>query len=70
MNKIIDGVMICIYCGDVMEALTKEQIKIFGKLICCDFDMLKIDGNKIHSIVNSMNALKSNLEKEILKGIM
>jgi hypothetical protein len=61
--------LICIYCGDVMGDLTKEQIKLFGKPRCCEYDMLKIDDFKLHTIVRAIEKLKSNLEKEILKNI-
>lgn len=52
-----------------MEDLTKEQIKIFGKPSCCEKDMLKVDETKLHTVVRAIDVLKSNLEKEILKGV-
>ena len=52
-----------------MGDLTKEQIKLFGKPRCCEYDMLKIDDFKLHTIVRAVEKLKSNLEKEILKNI-
>lgn len=63
-----DVLLICIYCGSTMPALTKEQIKIFGKPTCCEADMLKVDRERIHIMVENMNILKANLEKEILEG--
>jgi hypothetical protein len=70
MNNILDGLMICVYCGDTMDALTDEQIKIFGKPSCCDYDMLTIEREKIHTIVRNLDNLKANLEKEVLEGAL
>lgn len=70
MAKIDEPFNICIYCGEVMEGLTPEQKKIFGKPTCCNYEMLVIDKSKIHTIVRSIEVLKSNLEKEILKDVL
>jgi hypothetical protein len=61
--------LICPYCGDIMEDITKEKIKMFGKPKCCDYNMLKIDDSKIYTVVRAIDTLKSNLEKEILRGV-
>lgn len=66
----LDPLLICIYCGDTMDALTDKQIKIFGKPTCCDFDMLKVEREKLHTIVRSLDNLKKNLESEILKDVV
>jgi hypothetical protein len=68
-DLMIDPIAICIYCSDIMEAPTKEQIKIFGKPSCCGYDMLYIEREKIHTIVRSLDKLKKNLEDQILKGM-
>ncbi len=65
-----DPFFVCIYCGEFMNALTDEQIKIFGKPICCDFNMLKVEREKLHTMVRSIDTLKKNLEAEILKDAM
>lgn len=66
----IDKIAICFYCADVMEAPTKEQIKMFGKPVCCGYDMVAMDRNKIHTVVRAMDKLKKNLEEQLLKGMM
>lgn len=70
MNKIKDPTLICVYCGEMMKSLTKEQIKIFGKPSCCGFDMLVIDKSKIYSIIKGLDVLKNNLEKDSLNGLI
>ena len=69
MDDFIDGVAICIYCGFFLDTYPNEkQMKIFGKPRCCDYDMLKIERNKLHTIVRAIDKLKGNLESELLKG--
>jgi len=70
MDEMVDKILICIYCGDVMEGLTEEQIKIFGEPTCCEFSMLPVEREKMHKIVISLDNLKANLEAELLKGVM
>lgn len=66
----LDGIVICFYCGDVMDAPTKEQTKIFGKPSCCGYDMVLMEREKIHTVVRTIDKLKKNLEEQILKGMM
>lgn len=68
--QMLDGIVVCFYCGDVMEAPTKEQIKIFGKPSCCGYDMVLMEREKIHTVVRTLDKLKKNLEDQILKGMM
>lgn len=70
MDEFIDGFAVCLYCGDTMEYPNEKQMKIFGKPICCEFEMLRIEREKIHVIVRSLDTLKKNLEEEILKNIL
>jgi hypothetical protein len=70
MDEMLDPIIICIYCGDVMEAPNEKQIEVFGKPTCCDFDMLKIEREKMHTIMRSLDTLKKNIEEEVLKGMM
>jgi len=70
MDDFVDGFALCIYCGDIMEYPNERQMKVFGKPICCEFDMLQIEREKIHLIVRALDNLKKNLEEELLKGIM
>jgi hypothetical protein len=67
--QMLDKILICLYCGEVMEALTKEQMKIFGKPSCCGYDMVAMEREKIHTVVRSIDKLKKNLENQILKGM-
>jgi hypothetical protein len=66
----IDRIFCCVYCGSVQEDLTKEQMKIFGRPNCCDYDMVPLDRNKMLVIVKALDKLKKNIEEEILKGMM
>jgi len=68
-DKFIDGIYICVYCGGIQEGMTERQIKVFGKPHCCDFDMLQIERDKIHTIVRAIDNLRKNLEEELLKGV-
>lgn len=70
MDEMVDGFLICIYCGDTMDAPTPQQEKIFGKATCCGYNMLKIERDKMHTIVRAMDKLRSNLESELLKGML
>lgn len=63
-----DDIVVCFYCGEVMNAPTKEQIKMFGKPKCCSELMLKIKASNVNRIIKSIDKLKINLEKELLKG--
>lgn len=70
MSEMLDPILICIYCGDLMDAPNEKQIEIFGKPTCCDFDMLRIEREKMHTIMRSLDTLKANIEAEVLKGIL
>jgi len=70
MDDMLDPIVICIYCGDVMEAPNERQREIFGIPTCCEFEMLSIEREKMHTIVRSIDNLRTNLEAEILKGIL
>lgn len=70
MSEILDPLLICVYCGDTMDGMTPEQIKIFGEPSCCEHNMLKIERERIHAIVRSVDKLRANLEKEILEGAL
>lgn len=65
----IDPVMICIYCGELMESLTEKQMKVFGHPNCCDLKMLVVERNKLFQIVKGLEVLKAKMEAEIVKGI-
>lgn len=58
----------CPYCGDTME-YSKEQIKRFGKPVCCDKDMLLVDKNNPHMLIKGLNKIIETLEQEMIKGI-
>ncbi len=66
----IDKICVCLYCGSTQEALTKEQIKIFGKPRCCEYDMVHLDRDKMLIVVKALDKLKKNIEEEILKGLI
>lgn len=70
MDEFVDSFAICLYCGDVMEYPNERQIEVFGKPCCCNFNMLQVEREKIHVIVRSLDALRKNLETELLKGVM
>jgi len=68
----IDPVLICIYCGDLMNKPTDNQIKVFGSsaLECCGYDMLTIDRNNLHDISKGIDKLKESVNEEIIRGIV
>jgi hypothetical protein len=68
MSEYADPIRLCIYCGDVMDEPTERQIEVFGMPTCCDYDMLKVERNKIYDILKGMTNLKAKLEQEITKG--
>ena len=70
MDEFVDGFLICVYCGEIMESLNERQVKIFGVPTCCNFNMLQIEREKIHVIVRALDNLRKNLEAELLKGVM
>ena len=70
MNDFIDPIGVCFLCGEVMAYPTEQQMEIFGRPECCDFDMLKVEREKIHTIVRALDTLRENLETELLKGIL
>lgn len=63
----IDPVLICIYCGDIMDAPTEKQIAIFGQPECCEMKMLEIERNNLHKVLKGVESLKKNIEHEIVK---
>jgi hypothetical protein len=68
--QMLDAVRVCLYCGEVMEAPNKEQIKIFGKPICCGYEMVLVERNKILTVTRSLDKLKANLEKQIIQDLL
>lgn len=70
MTEFVDEILMCVYCGCLLPGMSEDKIKRFGKPECCEFDMLAIDREKIHTIVGAMDNLKENLEEELLKGII
>jgi hypothetical protein len=66
----IDQIAICLICGDVMDAPTKEIQRRFGKAKCCENEMVLMDNNKLLHIVRSINTLKKNLETRILEKLI
>jgi len=65
---VIDPILCCFYCGEILPNLTEKQIKTFGKPECCGEFMMPIDRNKIHCILKAFNKIKINLEKELVSG--
>jgi hypothetical protein len=63
-----DFIRVCLLCGETMNDPTKEQIKMFGKPKCCDTEMVKLPMKNIHAVIKAMAVLKTNLEKELVKG--
>ena len=61
MSKFVDKILMCVYCGDLLPGMSEEQIERFGKPECCEFDMLAIDREKIHTIVRAIDTLRENL---------
>ena len=70
MDEMLDPILICLYCGDLMDGLTEKQIEIFGKPTCCEFDMLTIERERMHTIMRSLDTLRKNIENEVLKGVL
>lgn len=70
MDEFVDRVFICVYCGDLLSGMTDEQMERFGKPECCDFNMLPVDREKVHTIVRSLDTLRENLEEELLESIL
>ena len=68
--QVLDGLMICLYCGDAMNTLTKEQITMFGRPACCGHDMVIMDRSRLRTVVNALDKLKQNLEAKILEGLL
>lgn len=69
-NEMVDGIVVCLYCSELMDAPTEKQLKLFGFPNCCGFDMLKVDRNQVFKIVQGLDNLKAKLEKEILRGMI
>lgn len=63
----IDPVLICVYCGDLMDAPTEKQIDVFGFPECCDYKMLQIERNNLHRVHKGIENLKANIEHELVK---
>lgn len=68
--NMIDPVFVCLYCGEIIPFLTKEQIKVFKKPKCCEYDMVPLDRDKMLIVVKALDKLKKNIEEEILKGLI
>jgi len=66
----IDILLFCPYCGDTMSAPTEEQVSIFGPPKCCDYEMVVMDRNKLHTVVKALDRLKESLEAKILEGMI
>lgn len=60
--------LVCLFCGDTRNSMTKEQIKRFGEPTCCESRMIEIDETKAHAIIKGLDKVKVALEKEILRG--
>ena len=65
----MDKLNVCLYCGRTQKALTKEQLKVFGKPMCCEYVMAEMDRNKIYVVVKALDELRKNLEAEIVAGM-
>lgn len=63
-----DFIFVCFNCGETMEDLTKEQLKIFGKPKCCSKNMVRVDFSNQHATIKALDKLKVYLEKQILSG--
>ena len=59
---------VCLGCGDLMDAPSERQIEIFGEPECCEMPMVKIDRNKIHKIIDGLEKLRENLQREATSG--
>lgn len=64
----IDPVLICVYCGDLMDYPSEEWIERFGLPPCCEQDMLQVERNSMFKIIKALDKLKEALEAEILRG--
>lgn len=67
---VLDEIRACPYCGEIMNGLTEEQMAIFGRPMCCGYEMVSIDRGKLHMIVRALDKLKEKLEQVILEGLI
>lgn len=63
----IDPMMICVYCGDTMDAPTEKQLEVFGEPECCEHKMLQVERNNLHVLLKGIETLKKNIEHELVK---
>ena len=69
--EMVDRVLVCLICGDLMNAPNEKQLKIFGHPKCCEtMDMVPMDRNHLFKIVKGLDNLKAKLEDEILRGMV
>lgn len=69
-SEMIDAIVVCPYCAELMDAPNQRQLELFGYPNCCDFPMLKVDRNKLFKMVQGLDNLKAKLEQEILRGMI
>ena len=70
-EEMVDPILVCIYCGDLMDYPTENQLRIFGGNMpdCCGLKMLTVERNKLWEIAKGMENLKKKIEEEMLRGI-
>ena len=69
-ENMVDGIRVCLICGELVENPTPRQIEWFGEPKCCEgFLMVPLERNKIFQVVKGLEVLKAKLEAEIVKGI-
>ena len=65
----LDPVLICMYCGDLMDHPGERAIEVFGTPQCCEFDMLMVERDKLYRIHEGLDELKKKIEEEMIKGM-
>jgi hypothetical protein len=63
-----DYLMVCLYCAENMPELNEAQRKVFGEQVCCGEAMVRVKTSNLHSVIKSLDKLKTCFERELLKG--
>lgn len=70
-DEMVDPVLVCFYCGDVISYPTENQMKFFDNRLprCCDKTMATLDRNDLFKVSEGLKKLKEKIDEEIIRGI-